>query len=191
MTHLSAAVREDLCWVDHKSDPQQCHGKIRPEVRAAVEAPHVGDHRLEELKHHHGEDEELDGQPVDLVIVLDLARSVDCRPRCLPNGLLRLGLEAGQIGALVVLVDGLTAFDVVESDKCDSKRTAETFLCQPFHLLLQPCDLIRVVVNCRHLNIIISDHHRFSSPYLENLTKLTSCLGRLFPKFSSFPDMQP
>ena len=77
MTHLSAAVREDLCWVDHKSDPKQYHGEIRPEVRAAVEAPHVGDERLEELEHHHGEDEELDGQPVDLVIVLDLARSVD------------------------------------------------------------------------------------------------------------------
>lgn len=77
VTHLSAAVREEWCGVDHKSDPQQCHGEIRPEVRAAVEAPHVGDDGLEELKHHHGEDEELDGQPVDLVIVLDLARSVD------------------------------------------------------------------------------------------------------------------
>ena len=66
-----------MSWVDHESDPKQCHGEIRPEVRAAVEAPHVGDDRLEELEHHDGEDEELDGQPVDLVIVLDLARSVD------------------------------------------------------------------------------------------------------------------
>ena len=38
---------------------------------------HEEDNALEELEHHHGEDEELDGQPVDLVIVLDLARSVD------------------------------------------------------------------------------------------------------------------
>ena len=186
-----------MCWVDHKSDPEQYHGEIRPEVRAAVEAPHVGDDGLEELKHHHGEDEELDGQSVDLVIVLDLARSVDpgevifvhtvlhdeeqqpwgrrvykirtvlCITVvwCLPNGLLRLGLEAGHIGALVVVVEGLTAFNVVESDKCDSQRTAETFLCQPLHLLLQPCDLIRVIVDCRHLDIIIRDHqHRHHFP---------------------------
>ena len=57
----------------------------------------------------------------------------------------------------MIVEDDLTAFDVVESDKCDSERTAKTFLSQPLHLRLQPGDLPRVVVECRHLDIIISD----------------------------------
>ena len=57
----------------------------------------------------------------------------------------------------MIVEDGLTTLDVVESDKCDSERTSKTFLCQPLHLLLQPGHLLRVVLEPRHLDIIISD----------------------------------
>ena len=61
--------------VDDQCDHQQYQGEIRPS--ATVEVPQVKDRGLEELEDHHREDEEMDGQPVDLVIVLDLTRSVD------------------------------------------------------------------------------------------------------------------
>ena len=56
-------------------DLDQWEWSSLPEVLAAVDVPEVGDPGLEELEHHHGEDDEVDGQSVDLVA--DLAGRVD------------------------------------------------------------------------------------------------------------------
>ena len=56
-------------------DLDQWEWSSLPEVLAAVDVPEVGDPGLEELEHHHGEDDQVDGQSVDLVA--DLAGSVD------------------------------------------------------------------------------------------------------------------
>ena len=72
-TQFPATVREDQSRVDDQCDHQEGQGEVGP-AGHVVPAPDVADHGLEELEHHHAEDDEVDGQSVDLVV--DLAGPV-------------------------------------------------------------------------------------------------------------------
>ena len=74
-THFPPTVWEYQSRVDDQCDHQEGQREVNPDGQVLIHAPDVEDPGLEELEHHYAEDDEVDGQSVDLVV--DLAGPVD------------------------------------------------------------------------------------------------------------------